>query len=106
MVFIRFWSIFYANKLFNITVSDLIDLGANLPKSEEYTNLLVPVAVSSSHIAFGPIKMEPVFMIAGQSAGTVSAMSLEKSIPIYELNYNDIRLILMKDGQILELDME
>jgi hypothetical protein len=46
-----------------------IDLGAILPKKEECSNLLVPVAVSSSHIAFGSIRMEPVFMLLGQSAG-------------------------------------
>src|SRR4030065_561536 len=54
-----------------------IDLGSILPKKEECMNLIVPVCVSSSHIAFGSIRMEPVFMILGQSAGTVACLALD-----------------------------
>ena len=60
-----------------------IALGCILPKKEECSNLLVPVAVSSSHIAFGSIRMEPVFMILGQSAGTIASLALEKGKSIY-----------------------
>lgn len=79
-----------------------IALGTILPKREECTNLLVPVAVSSSHIAFGSIRMEPVFMILGQSAGTVAAMALEKNVGIHDLEYEEIRTQLLADGQVLE----
>ncbi|MDR1958259.1 MAG: FAD-dependent oxidoreductase, partial [Planctomycetaceae bacterium] len=54
-----------------------IDYGAMIPKKEECTNLLVPVCVSSSHIAFGSIRMEPVFMLLGQSAATAAVMSIK-----------------------------
>lgn len=79
-----------------------IDLGSLLPKKEECTNLVVPVCVSCSHIAFGSIRMEPVFMILGQSSGTLAAMALQKRKRIHDLEYSEIRLKLLSDGQILE----
>jgi hypothetical protein len=79
-----------------------IALGSILPEKERCKNLLVPVAVSSSHIAFGSIRMEPVFMILGQSAGTVAALALDQNRGIYEVAYEEIRSNLVKDGQILE----
>jgi FAD dependent oxidoreductase len=79
-----------------------IALGSILPKKEECSNLLVTVAVSSSHIAFGSIRMEPVFMILGQSAGTLAAMAVEKGIVVHDLSYDEIREILIEDRQILE----
>lgn len=80
-----------------------IDLGSIMPKREECTNLLVTVCVSSSHIAFGSIRMEPVFMILGQSAGTVASMALDKKKSIYELTYNEIQARLVADSQVLGL---
>lgn len=79
-----------------------ISYGSLLPKKEECTNLLVPVCVSSSHIAFGSIRMEPVFMILGQSAATAAVMALEKNIGIHDLAYDDLKTQLLKDGQVLE----
>lgn len=79
-----------------------IDLGSIMPKKEECKNLLVPVCVSCSHIAFGSIRMEPVFMILGQSAGTVASMAIEKRESIYELTYDEIKAKLEADGQILK----
>jgi hypothetical protein len=52
-----------------------ISYGSIIPKKEDCTNLFVPVAVSASHIAYGSIRMEPVFMILGQSAATAAAIS-------------------------------
>jgi hypothetical protein len=79
-----------------------IDLGTIIPKKEECSNLLVPVALSSSHIAYGSIRMEPVFMILGQSSGTVAALALESNKEINELPYKMIRTKLIEDGQVLE----
>jgi len=79
-----------------------ISLGSILPKREECTNLIVPVCVSSSHIAFGSIRMEPVFMILGQSAATLASMAVEERKTIYEIPYNELREQLIKDGQVLE----
>lgn len=79
-----------------------IDLGSIMPKQEECRNLLVTLCLSSSHIAFGSIRMEPVFMILGQSAGTVAAMAIEKRESIYDLSYDEIQAKLIADGQVLE----
>ncbi len=79
-----------------------IDYRALTPKQSECENLLVPVAVSSSHIAFGSIRMEPVFMILGQSAATAAAMALEEGVAVQELPYSSLREQLLADGQILE----
>lgn len=78
-----------------------ISKGAILPKREECENLLVPVAVSASHIAFGSIRMEPVFMILGQSAGTIAGLALDKRQAIHAIPYEEIQTRLLKDNQIL-----
>lgn len=79
-----------------------IDLGTIQPKKEECTNLLVPVAVSSTHIAYGSIRMEPVFMILGQSAATIACMSIENDIPVQDVSYSALQKKLIEDGQVLE----
>ena len=79
-----------------------IALGAIQPKREQCVNLLVPVCVSSTHIAFGSIRMEPVFMILGQSAATNAVMAIEKGVPVQDVPYAEIRERLLKDGQVLE----
>lgn len=80
-----------------------IALGAILPKKGQCENLLVPVCVSASHIAYGSIRMEPVFMILGQSAATVAAMGIDRGIAVQDVPYSLIRSQLLKDGQVLEL---
>ncbi|MCU0335955.1 MAG: FAD-dependent oxidoreductase [Chitinophagaceae bacterium] len=79
-----------------------IDYGAILPKEEQCANLLVPVCVSSSHIAYGSIRMEPVFMILGQSAATAAVLALEKRTSPQRLPYPVLAAALLKDGQILQ----
>ncbi len=79
-----------------------IAYGSLVPKKSECQNLLVPVCLSSSHIAFGSIRMEPVFMILGQSAATAAMLSLDEGIPVQDLDYKTLKTQLLKDGQILE----
>ncbi len=79
-----------------------ISYGALVPKKEEIQNLLVAICVSSSHIAFGSIRMEPVFMILGQSAATAASLSIDKSIAVQDLEYAELREQLLKDKQKLE----
>ena len=72
------------------------------PKREEISNLLVPVCVSASHIAYGSIRMEPVFLILGQSAATAAVLAIERGQAVQDLDYGALRARLLADGQILE----
>ncbi|CAN0481303.1 unnamed protein product, partial [Hapterophycus canaliculatus] len=79
-----------------------IAMGALLPKTEQCQNLTVPVAVSSTHAAFGSIRMEPVFMILGQSAATVSAFANQNNTSVQDVPYETVKNQLLKDGQVLK----
>lgn len=81
-----------------------IAYGALVPKEDEIQNLLVPVAVSASHIAFGSIRMEPVFMILGQSAATAAVMALEEGVSVQSLPYESLKTRLLEEGQVLTLE--
>ena len=79
-----------------------IAYGSLVPKAGQADNLFVTSCLSSSHIAFGSIRMEPVLMILGQSAATAAAMAIDGKIPVQEVPYVKLRARLLKDGQILE----
>jgi hypothetical protein len=76
-----------------------IAYGSLVPQRGECENLLVPVCVSSSHIAFGSIRMEPVFMILGQSAATAAVHAIDDRCAVQEIDYNELRNQLLKDNQ-------
>jgi hypothetical protein len=80
-----------------------ISYDAIVPKPTECTNLLVPICLSSSHIAYGSIRMEPVFMILGQSAATASSIALDKATNVQDVDYSKLRARLLADGQVLSL---
>ena len=73
-----------------------------VPKQSECENLLVPVCLSATHIAYGSIRMEPVFMILGQSAATAAAMAINQSIPVQKVDYAQLRPALLAGKQVLE----
>lgn len=81
-----------------------IPLGIIFPKKEECKNLLIQVCVSSSHVAFGSIRMEPVFMIMGQTAGRVAVLAMEENIPVQELDYEKLEKELLQYKQRLKLE--
>lgn len=74
-----------------------------VPKKEECKNLLVPICVSSSHIAYGSIRMEPVFMILGQSAATAASLAIDEGISVQDVQYEKLKQQLEKDNQRLTL---
>ena len=73
-----------------------------VPKAAECENLLVPVCLSATHIAYGSIRMEPVFMILGQSAATAAALALDDKSPVQKLTYETLRARLLADKQVLK----
>ncbi len=73
-----------------------------VPARKEVQNLLVPVCLSASHIAYGSIRMEPVFMILGQSAAVAAGMALDTDTPVQEVDYSRLRNRLLELGHILE----
>jgi hypothetical protein len=79
-----------------------ISYRAIVPKSSECENLLVPICLSASHIAYGSIRMEPVFMILGQSAATAAAMAINKGTTVQKVAYTNLVVELLKEKQILE----
>jgi hypothetical protein len=74
---------------------------AIVPKQEECANLLVPVCLSCSHVAYGSIRMEPVFMILGQSAGAAASLAIEAGVPVQGVNYARLRERLLAGKQRL-----
>lgn len=79
-----------------------IAYGSLVPKRGQADNLLVPVCVSSSHIAFGSIRMEPVFMILGESAATAAALAIDDKTTVQDVPYAKLREVLLKDKQVLD----
>ena len=78
-----------------------IDYGSIVPKKGECSNLFVPVCLSASHMAFGAIRMEPVFFALGQVAGTAAALAIEGGVSIQDVHYAKLRARLLADGQVI-----
>lgn len=72
-----------------------------IPKKADCENLLVPVCLSSTHIAYGSVRMEPVFMILGQSAATAAAQAIDSKKALQDINYDQLKVQLLKDKQSL-----
>ncbi|MBM3767056.1 MAG: FAD-dependent oxidoreductase [Acidobacteria bacterium] len=74
-----------------------------VPRKGDAENLLVPICLSASHIAYGSIRMEPVFMVLGQSAATAAAQAIDGKLSVQAVDYAKLRARLLEDKQILEL---
>ena len=74
-----------------------------VPKIGECDNLLVPVALSCTHVAISSIRVEPTWMILGQSAGIAAALVLRENVAVQALSYPSLRERLLAAGQVLDL---
>jgi len=72
-----------------------------VPRAAECENLLVPICLSATHIAYGSIRMEPVFMILGQSAATAASLALQHKTPVQSVSYEKLSARLLADKQVL-----
>jgi hypothetical protein len=81
-----------------------ISYRAIVPIKSECENLIVPVCLSSSHVAFGSIRMEPVYMILGQSAGVIASMAMDQKSAVQDLAYAKLHEKLLELGQVLSVD--
>jgi len=72
------------------------------PRAAECTNLLVPVCCAASHIGYGSVRMEPVFMILGESAATAASLALDAGTSVQNVPYPKLRERLVANGQVLE----
>jgi len=79
-----------------------ISYRAIVPKATECANLLVPVCLSATHIAYGSIRMEPVFMVLGQSAATAAALAIDRRVGVQQLDYAALRARLLAERQVLD----
>lgn len=72
------------------------------PKKSDCVNLFVPTVISSTHPAFGSSRMEPVFMILGQSAGAAAAIAIDEKVAVQDVDYAKLRAVLLAEGQLLD----
>ncbi len=72
-----------------------------VPKAAECQNLFVPVCMAATHISYGSIRMEPVFMVLGQSSATAAAMAIDAGTSVQAVDYAKLRQRLLADQQVL-----
>jgi len=85
----------WGNKPYPISFRSIV------PKKAEFAHLFVPVCLSASKVAFGSIRMEPVYMILGQSAAVAAAMTIDADADIQDVDYAELRAKLLELGQKL-----
>ena len=83
-----------------------VDYGAIVPRKADCENLLVPVALSATHMAFGSIRMEPVFMLLGESAATAAAFAARDGRAVQDVDYPELAARLRADGQVIDLPVD
>lgn len=73
-----------------------------LPKRKQATNLLVPVCVSSSHVVYSTLRMEPVYMIMGQAAGVAARMAISGKVDLHDIDTKGLAEKLRSQGAVFE----
>ncbi len=76
-----------------------------IPKRKECRNLLVTVCLSSSHVAYSSIRMEPNYMVLGQAAGTAAGLAVNNRQDVQDIEYATLKAKLLEDGQVLEYEI-
>jgi hypothetical protein len=84
-----------------IPVPYRISYSAIIPRQADCKNLLVPVCLSCTHIAYGSVRMEPVFMILGQSAAAAAVQAIDAKKAVQDISYEQLKAQLLKDKQRL-----
>src|SRR5207237_10513376 len=79
-----------------------ISYRALVPKAVECENLLVPICLSATHIAYGSIRMEPVFMVLGESSARAACLAIDERTRVQGIEYSALRKKLLDAGQVLE----
>jgi hypothetical protein len=79
-----------------------ISYGSLVPKEAECQNLFVPVCLSATHISYGSIRMEPVFMVLGQSSATAAVLAIDGNTSVQDVDYAKLKERLLADKQVLE----
>lgn len=78
-----------------------ISYRALVPQEQECTNLLAPVCLSATHIAYGSIRMEPVFMVLGQSAAVAACQAIDGRVAVQRIDYGKLKERLLAEQQVL-----
>ena len=74
-----------------------------VPRQGEVTNLAVTSAISASHAAYGAVRMEPVYMMMGHSAGAAASLAIDNQVAMQEVDYSQLKTLLVNEGQVLTL---
>lgn len=82
-----------------------ISYRALTPRRSEAANLLTPTCPSSSHVAYGAIRLEQTFMSLGQAAGVAAVLAVSGNMPVQDVRYEELRERLLKGGQIISLSL-
>ncbi|WP_058186425.1 FAD-dependent oxidoreductase [Terracidiphilus gabretensis] len=77
-----------------------------LPKRDQVENLLVPVCLSASHVAYSSVRMEPQYMIIGQAAGSAAAIAIRANEPVQNVDVPQLQEKLRQHKAILHLDQQ
>jgi carbamoylphosphate synthase small subunit len=74
-----------------------------LPKRQESTNLLVPVAFSATHVAYSTLRMDPQYMIIGQAAAMAAKLAIDRNCAVQDVDTRALAQLLRAQGAILEM---
>ncbi len=80
-----------------------IPFRALVPRESDVSNLIVPVCVSASHVAFSSIRMEPQYMMLGQAAGTAAALAVAADVAVQRVDVGALRERLAAQGAVLAI---